>query len=71
LKWVSERSSRHGDRVWVEKADGSVFSLSRAWTDRTEPEPFVELSGGKAHFRPDDLVALVELVAGFRGGEDV
>lgn len=54
--------------MWVEKADGSILSLPRAWTDRTEPEPFVVLSGGKAHFRPHDLVALVELVAGFRGG---
>ena len=75
---TAERASRHGDRVWVERCDGSVSSLPRAWTDQAEPEPFVELSAGRAHFRPEDLVELAGLVAGIRsaadgpqGGEDV
>ncbi len=65
---VAERSSRHGDRVWVERPDGSVASFPRAWTDLAEPEPFAVLSAGRAHFRPEDLADLVELVAGIRDG---
>ena len=64
---VSERSSRHGYRVWYESADGSVASIPRAWTDLAALEPFVALAEGKAHFRPEDLVELVELLAGIRG----
>jgi len=33
-----------------------------------DPEPFAVLSGGKAHFRLEDLVELVDLVTGLRGG---
>ena len=65
---VDERSSRFGDRVWYERADGSVATVLRAWTDRATPEPFVALAEGKAHFRPEDLSALAELVAQIRGG---
>jgi len=66
---VDERSSRFGDRVWYERADGSVATVPRAWTDRATPEPFVVLAEGKAHFRPEDLTALAELVAQIRDGE--
>lgn len=65
---VDERSSRFGDRVWYERADGSVATVPRAWTDRAAPDPFVVLSEGKAHFRPQELVVLVELVSGIRDG---
>ena len=61
-------SSRFGDRVWCERADGSVATVPRAWTDPATPEPFVALAEGKAHFRPEDLSALAELVAQIRGG---
>ena len=63
---VTERSSRHGERVWVEHADGSVGTFPRAWTDLAEPDPFAMLSAGKAHFRPEDLAELAEMVASLR-----
>ena len=65
---AAERSSRHGDRVWVELADGSVATFPRAWTSLAEADPFVTLAGGRAHFRPEDLVELTEVVAGLRRG---
>jgi hypothetical protein len=65
---VAERPSRHGDRVWYEQGDGSVASIPRAWTDLAVPEPFVALSEGKAHFRPEDLVEVAVLVAVIRDG---
>jgi len=66
---VAERSSGHGDRVWFERTDGSVFTLPRAWTDLAVPDPFAALSGGRCHFRPEDLSELVEVIAGIQGGE--
>ncbi len=65
---VAERSSRHGDRVWYEQADGSVATLPRAWTDLASPDPFVAAAEGKGHFRPEDLVELLELIAGLGSG---
>ena len=65
---VAERSSRHGDRVWYEAADGSVATIPLAWTDLATLEPFLALAEGKAHFRPEDLMELAELVAALRSG---
>lgn len=66
---VAERSSRYGDRIWYERADGSVATIPRAWTDLATLDPFVALAEGKGYFRPEDLVGLVELIAGIRVGE--
>jgi hypothetical protein len=65
---VAERSSRHGEQVWYERGDGSVASIPQAWTDLAAPDPFSALSGGRAHFFPESLAALAELVAAIRGG---
>ena len=61
---VAERSSRHGDRIWYEQPDGSVGSVPRSWTDHGEGDPFVTLAAGEAHFRAEDLMELLELMAG-------
>jgi hypothetical protein len=65
---VAERASRHGERVWYERHDGSVASIPRAWTDLAAPDPFCTLAGGRAYFRPENLADLAELVAAIRGG---
>lgn len=70
---VAERSSRHGDRIWYEQPDGSVGSVPLGWTDRGEGDPFVALAAGRAHFRAEELVELVEVMAGLaaaRAGVD-
>ena len=64
---VSERHDRHGDRVWYLDAEGGTRSVPRAWTDLAAPEPFVVMAGGRAHFRPADLVELAGLIAEIRG----
>lgn len=64
--WVDERSSRFGDRVWYLRADGSVATVPRAWTDLATSDPVVALAEGKSHFRSDDLTALAELVSAIR-----
>jgi hypothetical protein len=65
---VAERSNRHGEQVWYERGDGSVASIPQAWTDLAAPDPFTALAGGRAHFLPESLTELVELVVTIRGG---
>ena len=45
-----------------EPGQSRVRSLQAGWTDVEAPAPFVERSAGRAHFRPDDLVALACLL---------
>ena len=40
-----------------------VRSLPASWTDVDGPDPFLVVSGGRAHFRPQDLVQLACLLA--------
>jgi len=65
---VTERASRHGERVWYERRDGSVASIPRAWTDLAAPDPFSTLAGGQAYFRPENLAELAALVAAILDG---
>jgi hypothetical protein len=39
-----------------------VRSLPATWTDVGEADPFVVLSAGRSHFRPQDLVQLALLL---------
>ena len=63
LTYVDERRNRNGDRVWVETGEGSLRSLPRQWTSLWTPDAFELASAGRAWFRPDDLIRLVELIA--------
>ena len=56
------RQNRYGERVWYHSDDGSIISIPIGWTDYAEPDPFVVISGGKACFRPDDLLGLADLI---------
>ena len=53
------------DRVFFQEA-GRLRALPAGWTDAVEPPVFVTLAAGRAHFRPDDLLRLAELVHGAR-----
>ena len=45
-----------------EDGEGRVRSLPTAWTSVAAPDPYVTLSGGRSHFRIEDLLTLVKLV---------
>jgi hypothetical protein len=66
LPLVCERRSRHGERVWLQEADGPVITLPRKWTSLWVPDAFELASAGRTCFRADDLARLVELVAAIR-----
>ena len=37
--------------------------MPATWTDVVGDDPFVALSAGRSHFRPDDLLQLARLVS--------
>jgi hypothetical protein len=39
-----------------------IQSLAATWTDVVDPDPFLAVSAGRAHFRPSDLLQLVALL---------
>lgn len=53
-------------RVFFYDEQGELISLPASWTDASASDPFVALSAGRAHFRPADLLALVDLIARLR-----
>ncbi len=50
------------DRVTIERPDGSVWSIPVGWTDLAPRDPVVAVGRGRAPFRLEDLLRLVELV---------
>ncbi len=56
------RRSRYGDRVFFHADDSVLISVPIGWTSLAEPDPFVVISGGKTHFRLDDLYRLADIL---------
>ena len=64
---VLTRRCRTGERVYFRvEEDGRTESLPRSWTDLALPDPFLELSAGRAWFRVEELLGLVQLVEAMR-----
>jgi len=53
-------------RVFFYDEQGALRALPANWTDAGQPDPFVALAAGRAHFRPADLLALAALVGRLR-----
>ena len=64
---MDRRNTWGEDRVYVRDQEGQLRRLPASWTSAGPVDPFVALSGGRAHFRMEDLLRLVELVPGIRG----
>jgi hypothetical protein len=60
---VTYRKTWGEDRVFFHEG-GRLRALPADWTDAADAPVFVALAEGRAHFRPDDLLRLVELVGG-------
>jgi len=54
------------DRVYYQEEDGRLRCLPAQWTDAVSPDPFCAISAGRAHFRPEDLQALADLIEGLQ-----
>ncbi len=70
---IERRNCWGSDRVWWVDGSGRVRSLPAAWTSEAEEDAFVAVSGGRSAFRPEDLLALADLLAGMaeEGGSGV
>jgi hypothetical protein len=54
------------DRVFFYEG-GRLRAMPASWTDAAPAAPFVSIAAGRAYFRPEDLLHLVELVEAQRG----
>ena len=64
--FVVARRTWGEDRVFFFDDDGVQRSLPRAWTDAADADPFVAVAAGRSPFRVEDLLAVVEVIAGLR-----
>jgi hypothetical protein len=64
--FIAVRQTWGQDRVFFVDGDGVQFSMPRAWTDLGDEDPFVTVAAGRSAFRVEDLLAVVELIAGLR-----
>jgi hypothetical protein len=51
------------DRVTFAHPDGSLHSVPVGWTDFGPTDPYLSIGQGRAHFRVEALLALIDLVA--------
>lgn len=52
-------------------ADGRLFSLPAGWTDAAVVDPFVVIAAGRCPFTLDGLLAVADLIEGWRAGRAV
>ncbi|MCP3994226.1 MAG: hypothetical protein GY722_04050 [bacterium] len=64
---VDRRRTWGEDRVYFHDQTGSLRRLPASWTSADAIDPFVALSGGRAHFRVEDLLRLVRLATRMDG----
>jgi len=59
---VEVRYNWSEERVYFRNGPGRLASIPLVWTSLSAPDPFVELSDGRALFRCEDLLALVRFL---------
>lgn len=70
FEFVSLRHTWKQHRVFFHLDDGTLTSVPTEWTDLAEPDVFVAAAAGRSIFRPEDLLALAELIDGLRPPAD-
>ena len=63
FRFVVSKKLWGDDRVTIQLADGSPFSVPVSWTDVIPADAYVSVGGGRSQFRVEDLMALADLVA--------
>ncbi len=63
---VDYRSSWGDDWLYFYDVEGRLKAVRARWTDAGGSDPFLEISAGRSHFRVDELLRLVELIAGLK-----
>ena len=60
---VDQRNAWGEERVYFYDDTGRLRRLPAAWTSVSASDVFVAVSAGRSHFRIDDLLQLVALIA--------
>ncbi len=67
---MDRRTTWGEDRVYYHDEMGRLRRLPAAWTSVAALSPFEALSAGRSHFRIEDLLQLVTLIARQREVQD-
>ena len=62
LEVFEHRQDWNGDRVYFHDEGGCLRSVPAGWTDIAGADPLEVMGKGRARFRIDDLIRLVELI---------
>jgi hypothetical protein len=65
---VEHRQNWGEDRVHVRDGDGRLFSFPAGWTDAMAMDPFVVIAAGRCPFTVNGLLAVVDVIDGWRAG---
>jgi Family of unknown function (DUF5372) len=63
LRLIDQYLAWGEDRVCFRDDKGALRFLPTAWTTLAPPDPFVQMSAGRSHFRVEDLLRLTTLIA--------
>ena len=63
FRFVVSKKLWGDDRVTIQLADGSLFSVPVTWTDVIPADAYVSVGDGRSQFRVEDLMALADLMA--------
>ena len=63
LTFVDQYLAWGQDRVCYRDDKGRLRFLPTDWTSLAPPDPFVQASAGRSHFRIEDLLQLTALIA--------
>src|SRR6201987_6490493 len=63
LAFVDQYLAWGEDRVCFRDDTGKLRYLPTDWTSLASPDPFVQASAGRSHFRVEDLLQLTTLIA--------
>ena len=64
---IDYRKNWGEDRVCFQDEQGRLESILASYTDAGGEDPFLMVAAGQAHFRYEDLVEMVRLIAAIRG----
>ncbi len=62
FKLVAYRNSWKYKFIDCRDDKNNLFSIPIAWTSAAEKDPFLVMADGRAHFRIEDLISLVDMI---------
>jgi hypothetical protein len=62
FEMVAYKSAWGEDRVYFHSASQQLTALPASWTDVVEADPVVAVAAGRAPFRANDLLEMVQLI---------